>query len=398
MYFQCNSAPYQFKTYQDPDYLWTAAGRRRTCAGQHDHKDQHFGKGRPQVIVGRGISGSSHDGGHLESWISQALERIVISAYTQKIDCDQQRAGDHDKQVETKLRILKHGHWTAPEQNEIQVEVRSAHGHEDDDHPLKIWTVEVGHAVVIIWKTPCTYCTEGVQQWVVETHASKHKQQRFDRCKKHIKKIQISRCIWKFRCELVQGRTRSLCAGDHHALYTYGRKKRCGKYDDAHSAQPVGERTPEKHGFRQSFDIFQNCWACCGITGTGLKESINKVRNSARYAERYGTDERCKEPAQWYDKKPVSGLYTDQRRGEHYHDAESASETNDHSNKETDYRNSFLIDNGHYQGWYNTETNHKKQNAHHTYYIFHIYWHCNLLKSHTVYMTVYTDLAVLGLE
>ena len=264
----------------------------------------------------------------MESGVRQSFEWRGGYALCQQIRQNAAGADQGDQPVQTELLVPEQFLRSPLRRSEIQVEVGAAQEHEDGGDPDQIRIAgEMPHTVVVIGEASGAYGAEGQDQCIQQLHAAQHIEQRLDAGKRQIEGIQILRCIGIMGRQLVHGRSRCFRTGDDLSADSHTWHQCCGEDDDAHSADPVGEGTPEQHGVRQRLDVHQNRGPGGGISGAHLEERIHVAWNGSGYPEGNRTDQRNQNPGEGDDQISFPFLRPDAGGGEEFHEQQSPHQT-----------------------------------------------------------------------
>ena len=121
---------------EETAHLDAAAGTAGAGANEHEHDQNLFREGRPQVKIAAGKAGGGDDGTHLKSSLPQCLAKAVV--HTINIGGDDAHCHYNNYKVAPHLLAGSSATELAHEQQEVGVEVDAEQDHEDGHDPLDV--------------------------------------------------------------------------------------------------------------------------------------------------------------------------------------------------------------------------------------------------------------------
>ena len=162
---------------------------------------------------------------------------------------------------------------------EIDGEVDAEQHHECADDPLDERAVKSTDAGVIVGKAAGACGAEGMNEGIVYVHAGQQQAYRFRQAENEIQQIQDFRRVPHLGQQLGKGGAGAFGPGQVGRAARQPWQHRQGEHQHAHASDPVGERAPEQHAFRQMLDLCQDRGAGGGKAADGFKISVHHMGN-----------------------------------------------------------------------------------------------------------------------
>ena len=110
----------------------------------------------------------------MECRIPYSLGQAVIVSLSHETDGDESYGPEDHEQVKSQLLVCKEALQPSSRNEEVEVEVYAAQKHKYGYNPFDIRAVVVAYAVVVYGKSSRSHRAEGVNQGIVQGHASEH--------------------------------------------------------------------------------------------------------------------------------------------------------------------------------------------------------------------------------
>ena len=135
-------------------------------------------------------------------------------------------------------------------------EVAAGEEHENGNHDLNVRTVVIGDAVVFCRKSAGGDRAERVADRIEEMHAAEPEENRFHEGQREINHEKNLGCACDPRSQLIVMRLDSGNFRVEERLPAHAQhRQNCKRKDnDSHTADPVGQRAPEKNAAGEAFD------------------------------------------------------------------------------------------------------------------------------------------------
>ena len=157
---------------EDAAHLDAAAGAARAGTNEHEHHQNFFGEGGPQVKITAGKTGSGDDGTHLKGCLTHRFAKAVIKA----VDIGRDNANCHQNNGEVAAHLLADDAVEfTQQQQEVGIEVDTEQDHEDSHDPLDVGR-KAGKAVVLEAEAAGARRAEGREHGLKQRHAAQHQE------------------------------------------------------------------------------------------------------------------------------------------------------------------------------------------------------------------------------
>ena len=231
-------------------------------------------------------------------------ERVVCA--DPQINGNYQDRDDEYTQIRLELGVPEQPPNFSGEQAIEENEVHPGQDHENGYHDVDIRRIVVTDAGVFRRESPRSEGAERMGQRVEETHPAEHQQGGLGRRKPQIDEPEDLRGLRDLGFELVEGRTGRFGLHERDSADPEeGENGDCEDHDP-HSAQPVGQRSPEQHREWKVLDIGEDGSSGGRESGHSLEERVGVTRYNPRQIERQRSDQAGDYPAQRYEKKTVA--------------------------------------------------------------------------------------------
>ena len=288
---------------EETAHLDAAAGAAGASANEHEHDQNLFREGRPQVKIAAGKAGGGDDGAHLKSGLPQRLAKAVV--HTINIGSDDTHCHCDDHKVAPHLLAGSSAAELAHEQQEVGVEVDTEQDHEDGHDPLDVGR-KAGKAVVTEAEATGTRRTKGGEHGFEQRHSANQQEHQLQHGKGKVDAVQDLSGGLYLRHKLVHLRAGAF--GFHQVdMGAAGqRQQREQKHQNTHAADPVGEAAPEQNTVGQPLHGGQDAGTGGGKAGDCLKQSIHRVRDAAGEHKGHRANHRDEHPAQRGSRKALA--------------------------------------------------------------------------------------------
>ena len=228
---------------EEAAHLDAAAGA--ACAGtnEHEHHQNFFGEGGPQVKVTAGKASGRDDGAHLKGCLTHRFAKAVIKA----VDIGRDNANCHQNNGEVAAHFLADGAVEfAQQQQKVSIEVDAEQDHENGHDPLDVGR-KAGKAVILEAEAAGARRTEGREHGLKQRHAAQQQEYHLQHGECKIDAVQDLCGRLHLRHQLIHLRAGAFCLHQVDVGATGQGQQREQEHQNAHAADPVGEAAPEQN-------------------------------------------------------------------------------------------------------------------------------------------------------
>ena len=290
---------------EETAHLDAAAGAARAGANEHEHDQNLFREGRPQVKIAAGKAGGGDDGAHLKSGLPQRLAKAVV--HTINIGSDDTHCHCDDHKVAPHLLAGSSAAELAHEQQEVGVEVDAEQDHEDGHDPLDVGR-KAGKAVVAEAEAAGARRTKGGEHGFEQGHSANQQEHQLQHGKGKVDAVQDLSGGLYLRHQLIHLRAGAFRLHQVDVGAAGQRQQREQKHQNTHAADPVGEAAPEQNTVGQPLHGGQDTGTGGGKAGDCLKQSIHRVRDAAGEHKGHRAHHRDEHPAQRGSRKAFAHI------------------------------------------------------------------------------------------
>ena len=290
---------------EETAHLDAAAGTAGAGANEHEHDQNLFREGRPQVKIAAGKAGGGDDGAHLKSGLPQRLAKAVV--HTINIRSDDTHCHDDDHKVAPHLLAGSSAAELAHEQQEVGVEVDAEQDHENGHDPLDVGR-KAGKAVVAEAEAAGTRRTKGSEHGFEQGHSANQQEHQLQHGKGKVDAVQDLSGGLHLRHKLVHLRAGAFGFHQVDVRAASQRQQREQKHQNTHAANPVGEAAPEQNAVGQPLHGGQDAGTGGGKAGDRLKQGIHGVRDAAGEHKGHRAHHRDEHPAQRGSRKAFAHI------------------------------------------------------------------------------------------
>ena len=110
----------------------------------------------------------------MECRIPYSLGQAVIIPLSHEADGDKSYGAEDHEQVKSQLLVCEEALQTSSRNTEVEIKVYAAQKHENSYDPFDICAVVMAYAAVVYRKSSRSHRTEGMNQGIIQCHASEH--------------------------------------------------------------------------------------------------------------------------------------------------------------------------------------------------------------------------------
>lgn len=237
---------------QNTGNLDSTACTSGTGSDKHQKDQNRLGQSRPLVEVGARKTGRCDNGTYLECSLLECSQEVA-----EQVGCIQ--GDDHDRhsddpEVITNLLIFECLAEFLGQDQIVCGEVDTKQDHKDRSNNLAVSAV-ASKTVIDNTESTGSGSTKGNAQRIKKRNPADQKQSQLDQCHSKVDRIKDLCSGLYLRDKFADGRPRALCFHKVHMITSGKRKKRKQEHEDAHTADPMSETSPDQNTVRKDFHI-----------------------------------------------------------------------------------------------------------------------------------------------